>query len=501
MSTDPAALQTPALPVPAGRSARLDGVLRVLGEESATLLLLAVYLCTTLALIPDELVQDSWLTLLSGREVVESGLPREDTLTAWTLGREWIDQQWLAQAGAYGLWLVGGVELVSLAHVAILVLTLAGAIVAARSLGGSRQSVTLVAAATLLVAPWGLQLRSQTLALPLFVALLWILAADSRAPSRRVYLVLPLLAVWANVHGTVVLGALLVGLRALTVAFAGLRGRQPVRTWLPRAAALGTLPFACLVASPYGLDLFGYYRSLFLNPMLKSFIGEWQASTPSALTAIFYCLAFAGVWLLARHRSRLTGFEAAALLALTIAGLLAIRSIVWFALAALLLMPRLLDGEWVGQGRPVRGRLQVALGLLAVVTCVAAVTVTATQPESWRLRHWSAEGAARVAALAEERPEAMIFSDDTNADWLLWRHPELAGRIAQDVRFELFESKQFLELDRLRKTAGDWQSTLAGYDVLALDTVRTKTLIDAAVAHEGFTRVWRGERLTVLVRR
>jgi hypothetical protein len=500
MSTDPAALPSAALPVPTGRAARLEVGLRLIARESASLTLLAVYLCTTLALLPELLVQDSWLTLLSGREVVENGLPREDTLTVWTGGREWIDQQWLAQAVAYGLWLAGGVELLGLAHVSVLMLTLVGGIAAARNLGGSRRSVTLVAAATLLAAPWSLQVRSQTVALPLFVAVLWLLASDSRVPSRRVYLVLPLLALWANVHGTVVLGSLLVALRALTIAFAGLRSGERTRSWLPKAAVLGTAPFVCCIASPYGLDLLGYYRSLFLNPMLKSFVVEWQASTPSALTAVFYCLAFGAVWLLARHRSRLTGFEALSLLAVTASGLLAIRSIVWFALAALVLLPRLVDGEqWLRERRPASERPRLLLGCVALTASCAAIAVTAAQPHSWYLGGWSTEGPRTVAALASARPEAMVFSDETNADWLLWRHPELAGRVAHDVRFELFEPSQFHELDRLRRVSGDWQATLAGYDILALDTVRAAELIDAART-VGFTRVWRGDRLTVLVR-
>jgi hypothetical protein len=500
MSTDPAALPSPALPVPTGRAARLEVGLRLIAQESASLVLLAVYLCATLALLPDLLVQDSWLTLVSGREVVESGLPREDTLTAWTQGREWVDQQWLAQALAYGLWLAGGFELLGLAHVGLLVLTLVGGIAAARNLGGSRRSVTLVAVATLLAAPWSLQLRSQALAPALFIAVLWLLASDSRSQSRRVYLVLPLLALWANLHGTVVLGSLLVALRALTLAYAGLRSRERARSWLPKAAVLGTAPFVCSVASPYGLDLVGYYRSLFLNPMLKSHVVEWQASTPSGLTAVFYCLAFGTVWLLARHRSRLTGFEALSLLAAAAAGLLAIRSIVWFALAALLLLPRLLDGEqWVQARRPASERPRLLLGVAAVAASCAAVAVTASQPQSWYVGRWSTDGARTVAALAAARPDTMVFSDETNADWLLWRQPELAGRVAYDVRFELFEPEQFHELDRLRKVSGDWQATLAGYDILAVDTVGAADLIDAALEAE-FTRVWRGERLTVLVR-
>src|ERR671936_298581 len=68
---------------------------------------------------------------------------------------------------------------------------------AARRRGASPLAVAIVACACFFVAPWGWQLRAQSFASLLFVAVLALLVADSRSPSPRVFLVLPLLAVWA----------------------------------------------------------------------------------------------------------------------------------------------------------------------------------------------------------------------------------------------------------------------------------------------------------------
>ena len=73
----------------------------------------------------------------------------------------------------------------------------------------SARSVGLIAAPALVVILMSAQMRTQSLAYPLFVAAAWLLIADARAPSRRVLLVLPILVLWANVHGSVVLGAVL----------------------------------------------------------------------------------------------------------------------------------------------------------------------------------------------------------------------------------------------------------------------------------------------------
>ena len=56
------------------------------------------------------------------------------------------------------------------------------------------------------------EIRTQAFAVPLFALLIYLLARDSREPSRRVFWCLPLLVLWANLHGTVTLGAMLVAL-------------------------------------------------------------------------------------------------------------------------------------------------------------------------------------------------------------------------------------------------------------------------------------------------
>jgi hypothetical protein len=183
------------------------------------------------------------------------------------------------------------------------------------------------------VAPWAMQMRTQDLGELAFVLVLGVLALDARQPSRRVYLVVPLLFVWANVHGSVVLGAGLVALRAVLL----LRSRLGRSLVLLAAAAVS--PFV----SPYGFSLVGYYHHLLADPILHSFINEWGPSTPSARTAAFYALAAATIWLIGRHGRRVTGFEQLALLLTLCSAAGAIRNIVWFGLTALVLLPRLID--------------------------------------------------------------------------------------------------------------------------------------------------------------
>jgi len=457
--------------------------LRLLGllEREAPLVGVAcLYAVVVLLTLPQQLVQDSWLTLASGRQIVRHGLPTHDTLAVWTHGKTWVDQQWLAQLAFYGLHSVGGLRLVLLGHALLLVAAVVSGLVLARRGGASARSVALVALVAMLVAPWALQLRAQSFAPLLFVWTLGVLAADSRAPSRRVWWTLPLLALWANLHGTVVLGAALVAWRGLTS--------------LPRWRALPLLAAPLLVfCSPYGFSLAGYYRRLLVNPLLPSFLEEWRSSAPSQRTALFFLLVFAAIWLVARHGRALTLFERGALLLTLVSALAAIRSIVWFGLACLVLLPRLLDVA-LPRLRVPAPRAFAAAGLAAAA---AATLFSVVRPASSFTHDWPSGAARAVAA----QPESFVFADDRTADWLLWEDPSLAGRLAYDVRFELFDDRQFRELLAFRNRSGDdWRRAAAGYGVFTLDPRTEGSLERALLVEPGARLAFRGRGLDVLVR-
>ena len=76
------------------------GVLRRIAEEEYILVVLLAGFALIFLLIfpPALLVNDSWLNIMAGREVIENGLPSTDELTIYGLGATWTDQQWLARS-------------------------------------------------------------------------------------------------------------------------------------------------------------------------------------------------------------------------------------------------------------------------------------------------------------------------------------------------------------------------------------------------------------------
>jgi hypothetical protein len=257
------------------------------------------------------------------------------------------------------------------------------------------------------------------------------------------------------------------------------------------------LPPLALLVSPYGLDLVDYYRTTLLNPAFSAMVNEWQAPTIGPTTAPFFALVGLVAWLLGRHRRVLTGFEQLALLATALAGLEAQRNIVWFALTALVLMPVLLTaalGPEADRPRQVL-RLNAALGAAALVVLGVLVTTTLARPASDFERPFPAEAAA-VAA----RSDGRVLANVKYADWLLWREPGLAGRVAYDARFELLSRRQILQIyDFGVPFGGSWRTAAAGYDVLVLDRDEDRYAIQGLRA-AGARVAYRGAGLVVLTR-
>ena len=482
-------------------SALLARLVALVDREAFLVPMFALYAFALARLAPYELHQDSWLTLVAGREVAEHGLPERDTLTVFSRGEEWIDQQWLAHLAFYGVFLVGGLKAVLFSHAVLVTGAFSLALVAARRLGASSRSVFWVAAASIFLAPWTWQMRSQSFAYVFFVAVAWLLARDSRTPSRRVFLVFPLLVLWANLHGSVVLGAALVALRGLTFGVEQIRSSERRRGWVTRSFVLVGAPALCLLASPYGLSLVGYYRRMLVDPAFARIVTEWQPPTfPRAFP--FFVLALAAVWLLSRGGGRLPAFDKLALTAMIAGGFLAMRNITWFGFAAVLMLPPALDAVWPmrsagrGHGRPIRLLARAS----AVALPVALLTILVL-PSSTYEKMWPRAAARAVASAANDDPSVRVFASDRYADWLLWNEPELAGRVAFDVRFELHSDKELESIFAYRNRVGaDWSEAADGYGVIVIDRTAERELERDLLRRPGSRRLYADRLISVLYR-
>jgi hypothetical protein len=440
--------------------------------EREALFVFAVAACGALLLVrvPTHVAQDAWLALVSGRDVAEHGLPAHDHLAVLTFGARWIDQQWLAQLAMYKLERLGGLALMTIACTVATLTGLAITLVAARRLGaGERQLTRVLPLPAFLFIIVATEIRTQDFAFPLFAAVLALLTLDARRPRRITYLVFALLVIWGNLHGSVVVGVALTSLYGLVTIVE--HWRRSGRPGWPPARALAFVFGApvCLLASPYGLAGPDYYRGTIFNSRFRSVVTEWRPVTSVALFAVpFFLLAFAAVWQAGRNPQRGTAFDRVALAVTIAAGIASIRNVVWFALALLMLLPGIL-APGMAPPAPRRAKLNLAIVGLGLAAVAGACAFVATRPEKWFEGGYDRHVVPLVASVAATHPSARVFADIHFADWLLWKDPQLANRVAYDARLELLTPRQLTAVSHLGNVQYDYAALTRGYSVLVLD--------------------------------
>jgi hypothetical protein len=437
---------------------------------------------------------DSFMTILWGREILHHGIPHANDLTVMSQGRDFVDQQWLAQVAYWALYALGGMRLALLATIALLLLPVAIGAVVARRHGAS--PIVVLPFVVVPVLDYLSILRAQVFSGVLFVLLLALLAAESRRPSRRVLLAVPLLLVWANLHGAVLQGAALVALLGVVEA---VRARRPTL----RAATLVVVPWLCVLATPYGLATAGYYRTLISNPILRSIEGEWRPPTfPQALGWAVFVLAAAFAVLAARRPRDLNAFEYAALAFTLFGALLAVRSIPWFAYSCLVLLPpvaeRALHRRAAPAAQPIAA-MAIALGTTALAA--AALLITFTKPASKLTSGWPPAGAAAMRDVLRADARARVFPSYEFPDWLLLTVPESRGRVAYDGFFEVLTHDQLRDtINYLFQVGVDWERPTRGYRLIVLNPAIEKKLVETYDRRPGVRTLYRDKEIIVFDR-
>lgn len=470
------------------RTSRLAAALE---ENGLMVVVLGAFAIVLLVSLRRGLGGDGWLALVSGRWIVQHGLPSHDTLTSMTHGKRWTDQQWLGQLALYGLWRLGGIKLAMLAHALLATSGLVGAALIAKKHGATARSVTWIAILAMIAYyPVAAVMRTQAFAFPLFAATLWLTLDDARRPSRRVFATLPLLVLWANLHGSVLLGC---GLVALAGLVSMVKDRRPST----RGLALLLAPWLCLFVSPYALHLPAYYQKVLFGSDFKHLVTEWAPTTLTAVTAPVFVLVLGGLWLLGRNARALPLYDQVVFVVMAFVSFQAIRNIAWIALVALAILPQLIDRLRSPAEEP--RRLNRILALTIVGSAVVSMAAVAAKPTSW-FTHAFPAGAALAANDAAGKG-SRVFATSPYADYVLWNEPDLAGRVAFDTRFELLSRKQLDALGRIENAAGDWRKTLRRYRVFVLGPKFDQTLENALRRDPSTRVVFRSPQIVVLSRR
>jgi hypothetical protein len=214
-------------------------------------------------------------------------MPETDVYSFTMRGQPWISMYWVAQvlyAKAYSVFGWSGPVVLAAAASASTFALLAKLL--SRHLSETTTTV-FVAAALALTAPH-LLARPHVLALPVMVA--WvgglIAAADRRdAPS---FWLLPLIALWANLHGGFVFGLMLVAAIALDAVVSADAAERKSLTLRWAAFGLAALVAAC--CTPYGWNSMLASRKILALGSVLPLVTEWRPVDFGSLGTFEICL-------------------------------------------------------------------------------------------------------------------------------------------------------------------------------------------------------------------
>lgn len=439
------------------RSPRRPGPsLRLVGLGALVAAFAAVLALTDIASL------DYWWHLRLGRWIAEHGrVPRTDPFSFTAAGARYLDVHWLHQLVLWGAYRLGGHAAVVLWQ-GVLAVVLAGLLAA--NAGWRRPEWTALGVGLALWLASGRFLpRPELPTFVLLAAVLWLLESDrARGGSRRLWAILPLQLVWANVHGLYVLGVFACGAHLAGALLAPLAGEAFDARRAVRLAALTVGSVAVALVNPNGADLLLYpLLQLGMISDVSGLHAPWVVelgrllggNADPAARALTLGLAAATLAALVADRRRLPASDVLLFGGFLYLALGAHRNLALFAIVAAPMAVRHL-GAWLDARRepawlaPVATALAAGL-LLAGVADGARGRLHGRLSDPRRPGLGIAEGLQPVAAvdwIERARPPGRIFHAMGDGGYLIWRlHPDYP--VMLDGRLEVYGREAFLRLN------------------------------------------------------
>jgi hypothetical protein len=401
---------------------------------------------------------DTGWHIRTGELVLNTGrVPVSDPFSFTRPGQPWFAWEWLADVCFAVMWRWRG--LAAVAGLSGALLALAATILLARMLHrGCGLWISLAATMAaesassihFLARPHAFSILCYTLAL-------WVLADDRARTARRLWLLVPLTAIWTNLHAGFIAWLATLGLLLLVCAakrdWAGLR----------RYGALASLCSAASLLNPYGWQLHLHIAQYLNSPWILDHVQEFQSPAIRSEGMIVYALLLLAAVSLAWKAD---AFERLLVLVWAFASLRSARHVPFFAIAAAPAVASACAGFWqqaasrAGKSSPVRVFWQLALefGRSARVSLwlpvSAALVLTTASYTSFPAAVFPVRAVeSNLRQLAPGREMPRVLTSDQWSDYLIFRlYPR--QRVFFDGRSDFFGPQ----------IGSDYRKLLAGGD-------------------------------------
>ena len=236
---------------------------------------MAVYAFAYVFLIASRPISDGdfWWHLKTGEFILQTrSIPRTDFYSFTNFGKPWVAHEWLSEAIFYAIYSMLGLN--GLIFIFALLTTLAFWIVYKRAEAHPLVAGFAVVLGVLTVLPT-IGVRPRVFTLLLASVYLALLARHMRnSESRAIWWLVPLMALWVNLHGGFLIGFVLIVLTMIGMLLDG---------WTTSAKPQGLKVLAmvlvgCLIAAvlnPHGIRIFAFPFEIFLSPVQQKAIVDW----------------------------------------------------------------------------------------------------------------------------------------------------------------------------------------------------------------------------------
>lgn len=465
---------------------------------------------------------DTWWHLSAGRWMVENGqVLTHDVFSHTRAGQPWTNLQWLSQIGMYWLFDLFGYAGLNLATAGLAVL--AFVFVYLQCDGGSYlKAFVLVLAATASAVFWSARPHMVSLLLAsVFAYVLWL---HRRRGINRLWIMVPLMALWGNLHSGFAIGFILLGVsivgqlaEALWPGTAQEASAHEGQTTFRKLKWLVGVLLACAAAAtinPFGWRLWSLPFDTVGIEVLQNFIQEWQSPNfhmrevqpfLGLLLATFMAMALSG------RRAQVTDV----LMVGTFAGLalLAGRNIALYALVAAPILaehtsaildrlatayPRL---RWTASSaRFGLWKLSLNVLLLAVVTVAAGLKMAIPlQPPLVEAAVARTVPVAAVEYLQAHPPTGRMFNSYNWGGYLVWTlYPDYP--VFVDGRTDLYGDKILQKYLDVVRADQNWGQVLNDYDVNFIVVEFNSLLAKLLVGDPDWSQVYADSMAIVFVR-
>jgi hypothetical protein len=253
---------------------------------------------------------DFWFHLKTGEYVLLNRvIPKSDVFSFTNFGKPWVAHEWLSGAIFYAVYSRLGFATLILLFAAIAALSF-WLVFRRLNTHPFLNAFALLLSVWVVVPTVGVRPRVFTLLLTaIYLAVLLSCARNERS-GWRVWLLIPLMAVWANLHAGFLVGLVLIGLIAVGVAVDGWAEGVSFASFYPRLRTLALVLLGCVAVvmlNPHGARIYTFPFEIFSSPVQQELVSDWLSPDfhePGLLPLLVLILATVVMFALSPRRPR-----------------------------------------------------------------------------------------------------------------------------------------------------------------------------------------------------